>query len=40
VRLRYLGELSAPEIAKVLGLTAAAVRQALRRGLARLSEEV
>jgi RNA polymerase sigma-70 factor, ECF subfamily len=39
VRLRYLGELSAPEIAKVLGLTAPAVRQALRRGLARLSEE-
>lgn len=40
VRLRYLGELSAPEIAKVLGLTAPAVRQALRRGLARLSEDV
>jgi RNA polymerase sigma-70 factor (ECF subfamily) len=40
VRLRYLGELSAPEIGKVLGLTAPAVRQALRRGLARLSEEV
>jgi RNA polymerase sigma-70 factor (ECF subfamily) len=40
VRLRYLGELSAPEIAKVLGLTAPAVRQALSRGLGRLSEEV
>ena len=40
VRLRYLGDLSAPEIGKVLGLTAPAVRQALRRGLARLSEEV
>jgi RNA polymerase sigma-70 factor (ECF subfamily) len=40
VRLRYLGELSAPEIAEVLGLTAPAVRQALRRGLARLSEDM
>ncbi|MBO0886248.1 MAG: RNA polymerase sigma factor [Acidimicrobiales bacterium] len=40
VRLRYLGELSAPEIAKVLGLTAPAVRQALHRGLDRLSAEV
>ena len=40
VRLRYLGELSAPEIAKLLGVTAASVRQALHRGLGRLSEEV
>lgn len=40
LRLRYLGDLSAPEIAKVLGLTAPAVRQALHRGLGRLSEQV
>jgi RNA polymerase sigma-70 factor (ECF subfamily) len=40
VRLRYLGELSAPEIGKILGLTAPAVRQALRRALVRLSEDL